>query len=298
MGATGVVLWQGPSRLDGGPIVALATWGHVVNPKTGPMVQTWILRADQTPGDALRAGEDASICGDCVHRGSQTERRTCYVNVGWGPSKVWNAWRSGAYEPSLTAEVVEQLRGRPLRLGSYGDPAAVPLRAWRKLIRRAGVTTGYTHAWRRPEASGFARYLMASVEGEAQAVEAQAKGWRPFLVLPLSRQIPDGYAWCPSDALNPGTKVPCEDCGACSGTAGGTKPIAIYVHGGAARTYGTTRARERLPLAEARHGSNYDPLVRLGPALHAAVKARAKQDGVPMRRWVEAVCRERLGGTQ
>ncbi len=282
---TGAELWRGPSRLDGGPIVAIATWGGSRNPKTGEMVQTWILRADQTPGEARRAGADAAICGDCVHRGG-----TCYVNVGWGPSRVWHAWKAGRYEQRLTVELAAQLRALPLRLGSYGDPAAVPGRVWRRI--RGDRTTGYTHQWRQPWARKMSTYLMASVESQAEAAEAQARGWRPFLVVPLNRSLPDGYAWCPSDALNPGRKVPCEDCGACSGTRGGSKPIAIYAHGAGATGFGSARKAERLPMHEAKHAANYDPLVRLGPKLHAAVKAQAKREGVPMRRWVESV----LGG--
>lgn len=280
----GVELWRGPSRLDGGPIVAIATWGSSRNPKTGDMVQTWILRADQRPGEAKRAGADASICGDCIHR-----EGSCYVNVAWGPTRVWSAWRDGGY-PALTPATAAALRELPLRIGSYGDPAAVPGRVWRRI--RGERSTGYTHAWRQPWARGMARYLMASCESLAEAEEAKQRGWRPFLVVALNRPLPDGFAWCPSDALNPGRKVACGDCGACSGTRGGSKPIAIYAHGAGATGFGAGRRAERLPMHEAKHASNYDPLVRLGPKLHAAVKAQAKREGVPMRRWVESV----LGG--
>ncbi len=56
----GFVLYQGPSLLDGLPIVAIATM-RSTNPKTGPVPQTWILRADVPPMDAVRTGADASI---------------------------------------------------------------------------------------------------------------------------------------------------------------------------------------------------------------------------------------------
>jgi hypothetical protein len=46
-----IVLYRGPSLLDGSPIVAIATIGST-NVKTGPMVQTWILRADMNPLEA------------------------------------------------------------------------------------------------------------------------------------------------------------------------------------------------------------------------------------------------------
>lgn len=66
----GLVLWEGPSRLDGAPIVLIATGMRrgSSNEKTGPMVQTWILRQDVAPHVAQRTGADASVCGDCPLR--------------------------------------------------------------------------------------------------------------------------------------------------------------------------------------------------------------------------------------
>ena len=42
----GFVLYEGPSKLDGEPIVAIATL-KTENTKTGPTIQTWILKADK-----------------------------------------------------------------------------------------------------------------------------------------------------------------------------------------------------------------------------------------------------------
>jgi hypothetical protein len=66
----GIVIWEGPSRLDGAPIVAIATGlaRSSSNEKTGPMVQTWILRQDQAPHVAQRTGADESVCGNCPLR--------------------------------------------------------------------------------------------------------------------------------------------------------------------------------------------------------------------------------------
>lgn len=61
---TGVVFYEGPSRIDGAPIIGIATFG-TSNEKTGNLVQTWILRSDVHPIDAINSGEDASICGSC-----------------------------------------------------------------------------------------------------------------------------------------------------------------------------------------------------------------------------------------
>ena len=48
------------------------------NPKTGPMVQLWILRADVHPMEAISTGTDSSICGGCKHRGANGRERSCY----------------------------------------------------------------------------------------------------------------------------------------------------------------------------------------------------------------------------
>ena len=56
------IIYEGPSVIDGKPIVAIATYSGR-NRKTGAMVQTYILRADLNPLDASKTGEDASICG-------------------------------------------------------------------------------------------------------------------------------------------------------------------------------------------------------------------------------------------
>jgi hypothetical protein len=80
---SGVILYQGPSLLDGAPIVVIATGlDSSSNGKTGDMVQTHIIRADLSPLAAIQEGKDSSICGDCFHRGDGTgKHRTCYVTV-------------------------------------------------------------------------------------------------------------------------------------------------------------------------------------------------------------------------
>ena len=69
--ANGVIIWEGASAIDGAPIRVIATGlktsSH--NAKTGDLIQTWILRADMTPQEAVDSGADESICGGCPHRG-------------------------------------------------------------------------------------------------------------------------------------------------------------------------------------------------------------------------------------
>ncbi len=92
MTANGYVLYEGPSQLDGRPIVCIVTGFRAAsdNVKTGDMLQTWILLRNIDPQEATLNGSDFSVCGDCALRGvvshsasgqSINQRRACYVAV-------------------------------------------------------------------------------------------------------------------------------------------------------------------------------------------------------------------------
>ena len=78
----GFILYDGPSVLDGAPIVVIATL-ETSNAKTGAMVQTWILRGDIEPHQAVKTGEDASVCGNCPQR--HNTGGACYVMTHQAP---------------------------------------------------------------------------------------------------------------------------------------------------------------------------------------------------------------------
>ena len=94
---TGVILYEGPSAIDGAPIVVIAC--RIVtksrNEKTGAMVQTFIIRSDMHPAEAIKTGADRSICGDCVHR--PANKNTCYVDLGKSVRSVFDAYKRGRY---------------------------------------------------------------------------------------------------------------------------------------------------------------------------------------------------------
>lgn len=54
----GFVFYDGPSSIDGAPIIGVAVLKSE-NGKTGNMVQTYILRADMAPLSAIADGADA-----------------------------------------------------------------------------------------------------------------------------------------------------------------------------------------------------------------------------------------------
>mgnify|MGYP006893315565 CR=1 FL=1 len=240
--ADGVILYKGPSLLDGAPIVVIATGFKRAsdNVKTGGMIQTYILRSGVSPTVAIKTGDDASICGDCLHRGAgDGSGRTCYVNVGQGPLAVWRAFRAGKYphvdDVEFCGSWLTLFRGRKVRLGTYGDPAAAPTRLW-ALVTGHGMVgpgasgwTGYTHQWRtRPD---LQPYCMASVDTIADTREAQLAGWRTFRVaLPNAAARILNEVICPASA-EAGKKLTCSACMACSG-GNRRGSIVIQAHGG------------------------------------------------------------------
>lgn len=236
------ILWSGPSLIDGSPIVAIAI-GSSTNAKTGNMVQTYILRADMAPMAALKSGADASICGGCPHRYAYDANgvaiagsRTCYVNVGQGPTSVWKTFASGRYanlqnNPDAIARIGA---GRMVRLGTYGDPAAVPVSVWQTLLADAIGHTGYTHQWRSDRlGSPLKGLVMASCETSADVERAARKGFTgTFRVLPVG-QLPAPAALCPASA-EAGKVALCADCGRCNGKGGN---VEIVAHGSTAKRY-------------------------------------------------------------
>lgn len=231
-----IVIYKGPSALDGAPVVCIATLNST-NAKTGPMVQTWIMRADENPLEASAQGHDSSVCGDCPRRHSLGG--DCYVTLGQAPCSVWAHWAKHGSPGANWHRLEHRTRLRAaamehgLRLGSYGDPAAVPTYIWRWVMRRLTprLHTGYTHQWSRDLAPWYRDNLMASCDSIADAERARVAGWRYFLavhpedtrlVVALGRTVE-----CPADrAHKPRT---CETCGICDGAQGRPSRTSVYL---------------------------------------------------------------------
>lgn len=239
--ANGYVIYRGPSRLDGAPIVAIALVSKSDNSKTGDVTQTYILRSDVHPIEAVRTGADVSICGTCPHRGDGTGKgRTCYVTLAHGPRAVYAAFAAGKYPDATPSEVARMVAGRVVRLGTYGDPAAVPVEVWRALIADARGWTGYTHQWR--VAPAFRALCMASVDSEAERAEAIAEGWRTFRVRAVGAPIMPAEVTCPA-SVEAGKRTTCADCRLCAGTSTQAKTITILAHGTGRKHFGAVAAR-------------------------------------------------------
>jgi len=252
------IIYRGPSRLTGEPVIVVATGldASSSNGKTGAMVQTWILRADMSPSEAVNSGADSAICGACPHRGrvedGRNVGRSCYVLEFQAPASIWRAVQRGSV-PDLTtpdeggrvlangalaasADALAALgAGRMVRLGAYGDPAAVLPLVWRDLVRRSNGWTGYTHQWRTSVAAGLRTLCMASCDSEADRTLAVAMGWRTFRVRARDAALMPGEVACPA-SKEAGEKVQCAACKACAGAGERRKSgIAIIAHGSSAR---------------------------------------------------------------
>ena len=227
----GAVLYDGPAP-DGARILVIATGLRKAskNPKTGAMVQTWIIRADRSPVEAIHDGSDVTICFTCPHRKDENGRRVCYVNP-IGPHAIFKAWKAGKYPAMSPAEAVDHARdGRPWRFGSYGDPAAAPVGLWLALADLVPGHTGYTHAWR--SEPGLRSVCMASVDNDEERREAQSLGWRTFSV---STEVEDltGIT-CPATPEG-GSRTSCDSCRLCSGSMSNRSnvipSVSVLVHG-------------------------------------------------------------------
>jgi hypothetical protein len=230
----GYILYEGPSMLDGKPIVAIATVGSQ-NAKTGGMVQTWIIRSDIEPHTALKNGDDYSVCGNCKHR--PVNGGACYVTVFQAPLAVYRAYKRGRYaRAEWSGDLVAVGEGRAVRLGSYGDPAAVPVNVWRALVQRATGTTGYTHQWHKLQpGAALSALCMASVDTAEEREMAKMRGWRTFRVRTADESTAQGESVCPASDEG-GTKLTCSQCKACNGCATGRKgDIVIQAHGAASK---------------------------------------------------------------
>ena len=236
----GVILWQGASLIDGAPIVVIATGlkGKASrNAKTGHMVQTWIMRSDIAPNDAIKSGQDRSVCGDCNLRPFNQpakvkgvkRRKPCYVRVWQAPRSVYDGFQRGIYSAVTPDEARAMLAGRELRLGSYGNPSAAPFEVWSTAAADTSGRTGYVHNWRTCD-NRWSGLVMASVESMAEALDARKLGYRLFRVRQPGEELAKGEVKCPA-SKEAGFKTTCSACVACGGHSSKAKAdIAILAH--------------------------------------------------------------------
>ena len=220
-----VLLYSGPSQIDGAPIIVVAT-SDSKNEKTGKLIQTWIMRSDIDPKTATKTGHDTSVCGNCAHKPTNYKAADvpeCYVLSHKAPLSIYKAYHRGRY-----CTDVSQLPDADIRFGSYGDPVAAPIEVWtgvkhslELMYNRKFKHTGYSHQWKEAYAQPYKGLLAASCDSVIDILAAYKLGWVPFAVsvdaiaYKAMQQI--GLAACPASKERNYSKQ-CVDCMACSGS--------------------------------------------------------------------------------
>ena len=236
------IIYAGPSLIDGSPILCIAVYSNR-NRKTGAVLHTYILRADMNPLQANKTGADYAICGNCPHRGAPSsdpsrktaENRSCYVVLFQGPLGVYKGVQRGIY-PTISGHAAIAAIGasRTVRLGMYGDPAAVPSYVWDSLLSQCAGHMAYSHQSAIAGADFRSDIMMESAETETEARAAWAQGNRTFRVVASVADIVAGKEiLCPASE-EAGRKTNCNSCKLCGGASIKAKSIAIPVHGAGA----------------------------------------------------------------
>ena len=222
----GFEVYNGPSQINGQPITAVLTGTQrkTENPKTADMLQLWIMPAGVKPSEAIKDGSDAAVCGDCPARpinAKKTGITPCYVTTFQAPNKVFNA--------SYPSERDYGPRNAPIRLGAWGDPAALPFETVKGILKGQKDHTGYTHQWRTCDPR-FKTLVMASCDSLEEAIEAQSQGWRTFRVIRGDdSERMNHEVQCPASKES-GALTNCANCKLCQGTANQAKSVVIQAH--------------------------------------------------------------------
>jgi hypothetical protein len=194
------------------------------------MLQTWILVGDLHPMEALKTGATKTICGGCP-----LQNNGCYVQVGQAPTTLWHAYNRGTLDDVTGENLSELFAGHAIRMGAYGDPAAVPVAVWSAMLSRAVMHTGYTHSWRGRRFAGLKQWCMASCDTDEDLADAVADGWATYRARPKGAPLLPGEVQCPASD-EAGHLTDCRRCGRCGGIEASTRLkqlqlVSIEAHG-------------------------------------------------------------------
>ena len=243
---TGLILWEGPSRLNKEEIVVVGIL-ESANVKTGNLIQTFIMPKNVDPITAINSGYDECVCGSCLlkgriiesyrgnylgihHKTTKNIGRVCYVRVDWVVNQAWNKYKSGGYPKYNYHQHSKLFKGRKIRLGAYGDPLAVPLKIWQRYLKLCNGHTGYSKQWPNYRNNHYKNYVQASVFNEQEKIFANKVGFHTFRIKNKNdkNSLP-GEITCPA-SIN--EKITCEKCMQCSGQK---RNVVIDVHGSIAK---------------------------------------------------------------
>lgn len=235
--SNGLVLWEGPSQLDGEPIALILTGisNWTANRKTGAMYQTWILRSDMHPQEAIVHAHDKSICGACPLRRNEEKKRLCYVlPVTLG--QIYKQYAADRYQRKDVSKLTHLQLGA--RFGSYGDPCAIPIQIWKDLLEKVPFHTGYTRQWLNPEFKEYQDFLMASCFSNFEQALASEKGWNTYRIREVNGPKLESEIVCPASKES-SILTSCQQCKLCKGNKG-AKNIVVTIHGNNLKHYRET----------------------------------------------------------
>jgi hypothetical protein len=151
------------------------------------------------------------------------------LRVVWqAPFNVYKSFLAGDYPVVTWPELQAVVEGRVVRLGAYGDPAAIPFDVWHAMLRTAASWIGYSHAWKTCDPR-FKTIVMASVDSEREFFDAGLRGWRTFRIRrPDEPLIARAEFVCPASD-EAGHRVTCADCRLCRGTSSPARSVARIV---------------------------------------------------------------------
>ena len=178
----------------------------------------------------------------------KSEDRSCYVVVSQAPLSKWKQFHRGEFPVVELEDLPDLFRGAfPVRIGSYGDPTAVPVEVWRGVLEHQVCWTGYTSQWRREEYQEYKDFLMASVSDPVEMQEAHQLGWRTFRIGRKNEPLIAGVEIiCPATPEG-GFRTQCDSCNLCMGRArSGAKSIVTAPHGTGAK-YHEKRGEDLRP---------------------------------------------------
>ena len=230
-------IYRGASAYNGEEVAvqAQSTRRAANNEKTGDMVQLAIWATGGIPADkdAQRAA-----CGGCA----LLESGVCYVVK----MRLRASWERIS-DVLLSLEdfrTIRRVKRRAIRIGSDGDPGAVPASWWGRFfatVRPRNGWTGYTHGWvPRTMSTGevapacdasMARWFMASCDTVEEREAAKALGYRTARVSQDGEPLQAGEILCPAISTN--GRIQCADCLLCDGTADGRASASPYFRKGA-----------------------------------------------------------------
>ena len=232
--------------------IATNVYQESKNPKTGNMVQVYIISSEMAPSEAIKQGRDSVVCFDCKHRGTRDPQtgkmsgRTCYVNP-MNLNQVYKTYKKGNYPIIIKDKnLLKQLKGNDgdvgmylkngnwdvfsdkyVRFGAYGEPVKIPFPILEKMAQSCQGFTSYTHQWSKGVFQGYKEYCMASVDTAEEYEKAKSLGWRTFRVSPSWYNKAANEEACQFSV--DGTQ--CVNCLKCSGKTSNDKDIYVAVHG-------------------------------------------------------------------